>query len=128
MHTSIILKWKKNKTLEMKPNTSPELPNWDSSSCQMTFQHYGDHLFNFNTCSFKILMYSFKYFREMIKRIKLINLHDIYLCKVKIKNTRRMCEICSNIWIKTRERCQWRCSGVFIVNFEQISHIVVALL
>ena len=27
-----------------------------------------------------------------------------------------------NITIKTSEHCQWRYSGVFIVNFEHISH------
>ena len=40
------------------------------------------------------------------------------------KNTRTMCETCSNI-IKTR---RWRRSGVFIVNSEQISHIFLVLL
>ena len=32
-----------------------------------------------------------------------------------------MCEICSEITIKTPERRQWRRSGVFIVNFEQVN-------
>ena len=36
-----------------------------------------------------------------------------------------MCEICSKSTIKTPERREWRRSGVFIVNFEQISHIAV---
>ena len=35
-----------------------------------------------------------------------------------------MCEICWQCTIKTLERRQWRRSGVFIVNIEQISHIV----
>ena len=30
--------------------------------------------------------------------------------------------------IKTPERCQWRRSGVFIVNFEHISHLVIVFL
>ena len=33
------------------------------------------------------------------------------------KNTRKSCEICSKLMIKT-ERRRWRCPEVFIVNFE----------
>ena len=39
-----------------------------------------------------------------------------------------MCEICTKLRIKTSELRQWRQFGVFIVNFEQISHIVLMLL
>ena len=42
-----------------------------------------------------------------------------------------MREICSELTIKTPERsqqCQRRSSGVFTVNFEQISHIVLVFL
>ena len=46
----------------------------------------------------------------------------IYLFKVNIRNTLIMCEICSRLIIKTPERCHSRRSGVFIVNFEEISH------
>ena len=49
----------------------------------------------------------------------------VYLLKVNNKNTRTTCEICSKLLIKTPERLHWRRSGVFIVNFEQISHIVI---
>ena len=35
-------------------------------------------------------------------------------------NTRKMCEICSKLTIKTPKWRQWPRSGVFIVNFEQI--------
>ena len=35
-----------------------------------------------------------------------------------------MWEICSNLAIKILKRRWWFCSGVFIVNFERISHIV----
>ena len=38
-----------------------------------------------------------------------------------------MCEICSKLIIKTPERRQWCRSGVFIVNFKQISRIVLVL-
>ena len=36
-----------------------------------------------------------------------------------------MCEICSKLTVKTPEQCHWRRSGVFIANFEQISHIAL---
>ena len=64
----------------------------------------------------------------------------MYLFRVNNGNTRTICEICSNLTINTLSlllilkkfytlfhcfRCwpHWRRSGVFIVNFEQISHI-----
>ena len=46
---------------------------------------------------------------------------------VNNRNTRKKCEICSKLTIKT-ERRQWRRSGVFIVNFEHISHLFPVLL
>ena len=49
----------------------------------------------------------------------------IYLFKVNDVLTRTMCEICSKLTIKTPEWRQWCRCGVFIVNFEQISHILV---
>ena len=52
----------------------------------------------------------------------------IYLLKVNNRNTRTRCEICSKLTIRTSERHQWRRSGVFIVNFEHISHLVLLLL
>ena len=39
-----------------------------------------------------------------------------------IKNTRKMCERCSKLTIKTPERCNCRRPGVFIVNPGHISH------
>ena len=39
-----------------------------------------------------------------------------------------MCEICSKLTIKTPEPRHKRRSGVFIVKFEQISHIVLLFL
>ena len=44
------------------------------------------------------------------------------LFKVSNGNPKTMCEICSMFMIKTPERRHWRRCGVFIVNFEQISH------
>ena len=52
----------------------------------------------------------------------------IYLFKVNNRDTRTRYEICSKLTIKTPERRQWRRSGVFIVNFEKISHLVLVFL
>ena len=41
---------------------------------------------------------------------------------------RTRCEIYSELAIKTPERRQWHRSGVFIVNFEHISHFVLLFL
>ena len=45
----------------------------------------------------------------------------MYLFKVSKRNTRKRCEICSELTIKTPERRNWRLSGVFIVDFEQVN-------
>ena len=52
----------------------------------------------------------------------------IYLLKVNNRNTRTRCEICSKLTINTPERRHCRRSGVFIVNFEHISHLVLVFL
>ena len=49
----------------------------------------------------------------------------ICMFKVNNRNTRTRCEICSELIIKTSERRHWRLSGLFIVNFEHISHLVL---
>ena len=51
-----------------------------------------------------------------------------YMFKVNIRNTRTRCEICSKITIKAPEQTQWRRYGVFIANFEHISHIALVFL
>ena len=48
----------------------------------------------------------------------------IYMLKVNNRNTRARCEICSKLTIKIPERL----SGIFIVNFEHISHLVLVIL
>ena len=50
------------------------------------------------------------------------------LLKVNNRNSRKKCEICSKSTKKTPERRHWRFSGVFIVNFEHISHLVLVFL
>ena len=47
---------------------------------------------------------------------------NIYLFKVNNRNTRKRREICSKLTIKTPKRRQH--SGVFIVNFEHILHLL----
>ena len=51
-------------------------------------------------------------------------LAGIYLLKVNKRNTRTKCDICLKLTIKTPER-HWRRSGIFIVNFEHISHLAL---
>ena len=46
-----------------------------------------------------------------------------YLLKVNNKNTRKKCEICLKLTIKTLERPCLHCSGVFIVNFDHNSYL-----
>ena len=53
---------------------------------------------------------------------------NIYLFTVNNGNTRKRCEICSNLAIKIAERRQGRHSGIFIVNSEHISHLFLVFL
>ena len=57
-----------------------------------------------------------------------VNVLGIYLFKVNNRNSRTRCEICSKLTIKTPERRQWHLSGVVIVNFEHISHLLLVFL
>ena len=52
---------------------------------------------------------------------------NIYLFKFNNRNTRKKCEMCSKLTIKTPERHHWR-SGVSIVNFERILHLFLVFL
>ena len=51
-----------------------------------------------------------------------------YLLKVNNRNTRTRCEICSKLTLKIPKQRQWCRSGVFIVNFEHMSHLVLVFL
>ena len=64
-------------------------------------------------------------FNRCKANIPIIYLAGIYLLKVNNRNTKTNCEICSKLTIKTLERRYWRRSGVFIVNIEHISHLVL---
>ena len=52
----------------------------------------------------------------------------ICLPKVNSRNIRTRCKICSKLTINTPELHWWRGSGVFIVNFEHISPLVLVFL
>ena len=67
-------------------------------------------------------------FFAKLKKEKKFGLHPAgnYLFKVNNRNTRTRCEICSKLTIKEPE--QRRSSGVFIVNFEHISHLALVIL
>ena len=49
----------------------------------------------------------------------------IYLLKVNNRNTGIRCEICSKLTVKIPERRHWRRSGIFIINFDHVSHRVL---
>ena len=51
-----------------------------------------------------------------------------YMSKVSNRNTGTRCEICPKLTIKTPEGRNWRRSGVFIVNFEHFSNLVLVFL
>ena len=52
----------------------------------------------------------------------------IYLFKVNKRNTETRCGIYSKTTKKKPERRYWSRSGIFIVDFEQISHLVLVFL
>ena len=51
-----------------------------------------------------------------------------YMFKANNRNTRTRCEVCSKFTIKTPEKHNWHCSGVFTVNSEHISHLLLVFL
>ena len=51
--------------------------------------------------------------------------NDIDLLKVNNRNTKTRCEICSKLTIKIAEARQWRRSGILIIKFKHISHLVL---
>ena len=49
----------------------------------------------------------------------------IYIFKVNNANTRKRCEICSKVTIKTLDRLHWRRSDIFVVKFGDISYLLL---
>ena len=44
------------------------------------------------------------------------------------RNTKTRCEIYSKLTVKTPDRRHWHASGVIIVNFKHISHLLLTFL
>ena len=65
---------------------------------------------------------------NLIQIINFLLPAGIYLLKVNNRNTRTRCEICSKLTLKTPQGRDGRRSGVFIVNFEHISHLALVFL
>ena len=53
---------------------------------------------------------------------------NIELFKNNNRKTRKRCEICSKLTIKTPQRCKCRRSGISFVNFEHISQLFLVVL
>ena len=68
-----------------------------------------------------------KYFLQNSSRRQLLKWISLLL-NVNNRNAKTRCEICSELIVKTPERHHWRRSGVFIVNFVHISHLVIVFL
>ena len=61
--------------------------------------------------------------RPYLKLLRNTTTQPAFTCsKVNNKNTRTMCKICSKFTIKTPKQRYWHHSGIFIVNYEPISH------
>ena len=69
-----------------------------------------------------VVLQSKHFARPSFSFISFISPVNFYLFKVNNRSTRKRCKICSELTIKTTERHHWLSSGVFIVNFERISH------
>ena len=66
----------------------------------------------------------------MMEILMLIEIYPAgnHMFKVNNRNTRTGCEICSKLTTKIPERRQRRRSGIFVVNFDHISHPVLVFL
>ena len=68
-------------------------------------------------------------FKEAFKRKRQFSVPaGNYMFKDNKRNTRARYETCSKLTIKTPERGLWHRFGVFIVNLEHISHLVLVFL
>ena len=78
--------------------------------------------------SFRKILLIILILRRSILRSEKPNPVGNYMFTVKNRKTWTRCEICSKLKIKTPERRYWPRSGVFIANFEHISHLVLLFL
>ena len=76
----------------------------------------------------RITTYQSFYNRSSFLLFGKLNHCCVMLSNVSNGNTRTICEFCSKVTVKKPELCHSRRSGVFITNFEQISHIVQIIL
>ena len=81
-----------------------------------------------NICSYKIGCSRFQFLATHMKCTIWKQVPSIYLLKVNNRNTRRRCEICSKLTMKTPEWHHWRRSGEIINNSEHTSHLVLVFL
>ena len=74
------------------------------------------------------LILSFKKWFRRCNRVHFVSIYTkIYLLKVNNKNTGTRCEVCSKLIINNQNDA-WRLSGVFIVYFEHVPHLVLVFL
>ena len=78
---------------------------------------------NTNFSNHKIKWIYFEFALFVISSVPAMN----YLFKVSHWSRRIRCEKCSRLRMKTLERCEWRHSSVFIVNYEHISSFVLII-
>ena len=67
--------------------------------------------------------YASNFHSVRFRRLQIPSPGGIYLSKLTIETLEQRCETCSKLTIKTPKRRHWRRFGVFIVNFEHISHL-----
>ena len=99
------------------------------------FHYYNDYLTSVDG-NFFLLNSTFKWKIKHSKRKRshfnlvkqCIRPTSIYLLKVENRNTKTRCAICLKLTIKTPEQHHWPRSGVFNINFEHISHLVLVFL
>ena len=96
-------------------------PSWTKESC------YKAYLEPYQTSTIERLLAS-NLVRKITSIVEDCHLAGNCMFKFNNRNIGTRCEICSKLTIKTPERQHWSRSGVFIVNFEYISHLVVLFL
>ena len=121
----IVCDWCTNIILPVNPSSTSGKPsNWSSGSANSSFSP------SFSLSSSNpTLTSSSQLTAHLTRKRDLIECSNPragnYIFKGNNRNTRTRCEICSKLTIKTPERRHWRCCGVFIVDFEHISHLVL---
>ena len=78
-------------------------------------------------CLFNLKRWPFSAFIKNLSNLNWSTMSSAGICLFKVNsgNTRTICGICSKLTIKTPEWRHWRRSGVFIVNFKRVWHIVL---